>query len=486
MQKTKSQLFRDSFWSAVSAAASALFGIVYLVAIGNHWRSEALGVFTLAFSIYMLSAAVISAGIHNAVLFRAALAGENSKAASLAVYTGLAISLLFGIVGSGCFFGLIPVIGRIFQHDHLIFMLKILSVALVFFVLNKTLAGILNAAMRMRMLAVIDIARGIIIGAGIFLLIGLEAGYTLIPYGVLVAEICLSVFMLFDCLRRHRMAGLQMSEAKQLIGFGWKTTLLNIMADFDLRLDILFVGHFAEASIVGVYSVASTIAKGFWLLPNAVQKVTNPLIVSLYSEGNLEKIHRIVDVVARLGTMGFFILGCLLVVLIEPVVKFAFPHQPDLHLAVYPLYLLLPGTIVFTGIAMLASAPCASIGRPENSVKYITIRILINAVLNAILVPFFFDKGAAAATTFALIGSLLYYAHLFKRYLGFQLPLKFLFLLCAAFCMVAFLKFTLAHLPLVAAAVIAGFVPLFILWLYRLDFISREDNRLILSILPHP
>ena len=482
MKKNRKLIVRDSFWSSISAISSALFGIVYLVAIGNHWESDALGVFTLTFSIYMFSAAVISAGIHNAILYRAALAGDDSRRASISVYTGLSVSLLFGILGSLLFYASIPIVGRIFQHDNLVFMLGLFSVALLFFILNKTLTGILNAALRMRLLAVVDITRGIIIGAVIFFLMAVGKNYTLVPLGVLLAEVCLSVLMLFECFRMHRPARPQFAEAKQLIGFGWKTTLLNIMADFDLRLDVLFVGHFADAAVVGVYSVASTIAKGFWLLPNAIQKVTNPLIVTLYSEGNLEKIHRVVDVVIRLGTLVFFLLGCLLVLLMEPMMKVAFPHQADLHLAIYPLYLLLPGTILFTGVAMLASAPCASIGRPENSVKYITIRILINAILNAAMVPVLLDKGAAAATTCALIGSLLYYAHLFKKYLDFELPLKYLFLLCAAFCLVAILNHALSSLPLAAALLIAGFILALLFLLYRFQLINKNDGQLVLSL----
>jgi O-antigen/teichoic acid export membrane protein len=486
MTVTRNQLYKDSFWASVSAVSNTLFGVLYLIMIGNYWKSEGLGIFFLSLSLYIIGSTICNIGIHNATLYRVASSGKDAAQASLAAYTGIVISLVLGVSGGVILFFCSSFLSEFFHHEHVGIMMKLYASALPLFLVNKTMSEILNAHLRMRLLAGTQILRGLILCVYITNLIYFRLSYITIPIGVILSEIFIFFILLSACIRTHKPSFPSMKVAKKLLDFGWKTSLLNIIADLDLRIDILFIGFFSDISRVGIYSIASSIAKAFWILPNAIQKVTNPLIVSLYSEGNMHKIHRVLDVLLRLGTILFFFIGCFLVIMAKPMLHIFYPGQSDLISSAYPLYLLLPGTVIFTGIAMVASAPCASIGRPENSVKYISVRIMANFVMNLILVPFLFDKGAAIATTFAIVISVGFYAHLFKKYLMFSFPLKKLLLLFIIFCALIYLKISFEPLTILHAILFFLIIAALSTRFYYSGFIHRGDKELLCDLLNVP
>jgi O-antigen/teichoic acid export membrane protein len=486
MNQTRNQLFKHTFWASAAALSNSLFGITYLILIGNYWKSEGLGIFSLSLSMYIISSTIFNIGIHNAALYKVASSGIDELQASVAAYTGMILSLVLGFLGGVILFFSSSFLGELFQHDHIGMMIKLYAVALPLFLINKTMAGILNAHFRMRVLASTDFLRGFILCVYIVTLIFFGLSYLTIPVGVIFSEICIFIILSISCFRIHKPKLPSTTVIKKLINFGWKTSLLNIIADLDLRLDILFIGFFADTSRVGIYTIAASIAKAFWLFPTAIQKVTNPLFVSLYTEGNLEKIHRVLDVLLRLGTVSFVFIGCLLVIFVKPILYFLFPAQPDLVSAIYPLYLLLPGTVIFTGIAMLASAPCASIGHPENSIKYISIRIAVNALMNLILVPFLFENGAALATTISILVSLGYYAYLFKKFLMFSVPLKQLFFLLSTFCLFLYLKVLFENLTSWYSFLCLFIILVLVIVFYFMGIIKHDDKKLLSALIDVP
>lgn len=361
-------------------------------------------------------------------------------------------------------------------------MVKLFCFALPLFLINKTALGILNAHRRMRLIAGVNVMRGGIILFYLVSVVIFKAGLITIPYGFIIAESAIAVLLLAACVRTHKLATPSLQQSKRLISFGWKTSLAGIIGDINARLDILIIGIFWDVSIVGMYSVASAVAKGLWLIPGAVQRVTNPLIVQLYSSGEKEKLHRTMDVLLRLGTPLFIIIGLAIAVYIKPLIGLAYAGQSDMLGAAVPLYFLLPGAAIFSSIAMLGSAPSTSIGRPENALKLVSVVFGVNLLMNFTLVPFFAAAGAASATTISLLVALTYFSYLCKEYLDFSVPLTRLFLLFFVFCLlivsVTAFESVVSHLILLVTGLIVIIATLTIL-----GMVHKSDWNLIRSVL---
>lgn len=479
---SRKRLVSDSAWSVITAIFNSAFGFAYLVIVGNYWKSYGLGIFSLCASLYLIGSLLFNIGIHSAVLYEVAASGEDKKRASTFAYTALIISLVFGVLGGAIGFILAPLIAAAYNQPLMTGMIKLFSLAMPLFLINKTATGILNAHRRMRLIAGVNIIRGAVILVYILGAATLKAGFVTIPYGFILAESVIIVLLLAACIRTHKLTAPSLHQAKQLISFGWKTGLSGVIGDINARLDILVIGIFWDASIVGVYSIASAVAKGLWVVPSAIQRVTNPLIVQLYSSGQKEKLHRTMDVLFRLGTPLFIIIGLAIAIYIKPLVILCYPEQPDMLGAAVPLYFLLPGVAIFSAVAMLGTAPSTSIGRPENALKLISAVFGVNLLMNFALVPFFAAAGAAVATTISLLLALIYFAWLCRKCLDFAVPLARLSLLFSVFCLlivsVAMLESVVSRLITLAAGLI-----IIIGTLAALRIVRKSDSELIHELL---
>jgi len=416
------------------------------------------------------------------VLYEVAASGEDEKRASNFVYTAVLSSFVLGVLGGTVGFVSAPLIAAALSQPQMTGMLKLFAYALPLFLINKTAHGILNAHRRMRLIAGVRIMRG-----GIILLYFLsaaisKASFVTIPYGFILAELLIVVLVLTACFRTHRFAKPSVRRAKGLISFGWRAALSNVIGDINSRLDILVIGIFWNASIVGIYSVAAAVAKGLWLIPGAIQNVTNPLIVQLYSSGEKEKLHRTMDVLFRLGTSLFIMIGLAIIIYIKPLIGLCYPGQLDILGAAVPLYFLLPGVAIFCGVTMLGSAPSTSIGRPENALKTSFAVFGVNLLMNFALVPFFASVGAASATTVSLLVALIYFSYLCRKHLDFTVSLTKLSMLFSVICLLVVSVTVFENIVSHLIVLVTGLV-IIIAILILLGMIRKSDWSLIHSAL---
>ena len=482
IEVSRKRLVSDSAWSVITAIFNSAFALAYLIVVGNYWESSGLGVFALCASLYLIGSLLFNVGIHSAVLYEVAASGEDKKRASAFAYTALFSSLILGLSGGIICFISAPLIAAAYHQPLMTGMMKLFSLAMPLFLINKTATGILNAHRRMQLIAAVNIIRGALI---LFYMLGtaiLKTGFVTIPYGFILAESLIAVLLLAACVRTHKPAAPSLQRAKQLISFGWKTALSGVIGDINARLDILVIGIFWDSTIVGMYTVASALGKGLWLIPGAIQKVTNPLIVQLYSTDQKDKLHRTMDVLIRLGTALFIVISLIIVIYIKPLIRLCYPQQLDMLGAAAPLYFLLPGVAIFSSIAMLGSAPSTSIGRPENALKLIFTVFSVNLLMNFVLVPSFAAAGAAVATTISLLLAFIYFTWLCKKYLDFTVPLTRLLSLFAVLSLLivsAVVFESIVHHFIMLAAGLIIIIGAVIL----LRIVRKSDAALIRSIL---
>jgi O-antigen/teichoic acid export membrane protein len=453
------------------------------VVVGNYWGSSGLGIFSLCVSLYLVGSVLFNVGIHNAVLYEVAASGEDKERASGFVYTALLSSLTLGLLGGAVSYVLAGSMAAVFRKPQMAGMVEVFALALPLFLVNKTALGVLNAHRRMRLIAAVDVMRD---GIMLIYLIGvaiLKADFVTIPYGFVLAESLIAVLLLTACFRTHRLAAPSLRCAKGLTAFGCKVALSGVIGMINSRLDILVIGFFwKDPSVAGVYTVAAALAKGLWIIPSAIQRVTNPLIVQLYTSGEKQKLHRTMDVLLRQGTVLFIFIGLVIIAFIKPLISLFYPGQPDMLGAAIALFFLMPGTVITAGYVMIGTATSSSIGMPGNALKTSWIVLGINLVLNFLLVPRLAGIGAAMATTVSLLGGLAYFRYLANKHLDFVVPVRKFSVLFAAFCLLTALSVKFEGVGWGLGFLVIGSIVM-VAVLLILQMVRKSDWNLIQSIL---
>ncbi len=432
-QISSKNLSKNSLWSVMAALINALTGIVTIIIVGNNWHSEGVGVFSLSISIYIIISIIFNLGISQAIIYKIATA-KDKQTMSVYIYSALLLSCVLGIVAGLLAYLLPPLLTSIYNNMVIVQLVSKLSLAMPLFILNRTIIGIFNANQKMKFIAFIQLTRSCTIIFGFLYIQWVNTDLLAFPIAFIISEFIIFIILIINCLINFQVSFPALQMIKELISFGWKMTLSGIFADLNYRIDILIISAYWSSSEVGIYTIASTIAKGLWLIPDAIQRVSYPLIVKLYSENMKEKLFRTLDVLIRFGTIFFILIGLFLALFIGYILNFIFPNQPDMLQASRPLYYLLPGAVLYACLAMVAAAPASSIGKPENELKRLMLTFAINIILNLILIPYYGFIGAALATTIASVtGGVMFFVYLLKKHLSFTLPVMKYIILHLAF-----------------------------------------------------
>ena len=416
---SKKKLSGESLWSIGASLLVAVFGIGYIVIIGNQWGSNGLGIFSLSLSIYFFGSILGNLGLHQAIIFEIA---QETEQAGQTITTGLLGSLGMGIMTGTLGYLAADLIAGVFQQPSMKPMIQLFCLAMPLFLLNKTLQGVYNAYRDLKLLSLSQILRGASILIALLVLLWQDQSLELIPYAFIAAESLLLLIFGMILLLKYPLGLPQWQIFKKLLAFGWKSSLSGVLSDANSRLDIIVIGLFWSASTVGVYTLATHLAKGLWLLPGAVQRVTNPLLVQLYAKKDWVRLEQTIQRLLKLGIPFFILLSGGLALTAEWLITILYPAQPEMLGALLPLYLLLPGSILFASISLIGSAPSSSIGKPENALYIMLGTLISNLVLNLALVPIYGNAGAAIATGISLLIATGIFAFFTQKYLNLHLP----------------------------------------------------------------
>lgn len=186
--------------------------------------------------------------------------------------------------------------------------------------------------------------------------------------------------------------GLHRKVLRELLGFGLKGYLANLLTFFNYRLDSLIVNGLLGVASVGIYSVAVAVAEVIWNVAGALSIVMFPHISSL----ERVEANRLTPVVSRnvwfvtlVAVVGMAVIGRWLI---------EFVFGPVMLAAVTPLLLLLPGVVALSGAKILSSY-LSGIGRPIYATWIAAGSLALTVALDLALIPRFGISGAAAASS---------------------------------------------------------------------------------------
>lgn len=187
---------------------------------------------------------------------------------------------------------------------------------------------------------------------------------------------------------------LDWAYTRQVMGYGLRAHVSNIIAFLNYRADMFLLNLFTGAAAVGVYSVAVGLAERMWIVSSSVSTVMLPRIASL--DGEETKRRQLTPLIARHVLWFSLAMGMVTWALARWGIVLLYS---DAYLeSATALRLLLPGIVALSFSKIMAN-DIAGRGRPEINSRQSAIAFGVNIIANLILIPRLGVGGAALATT---------------------------------------------------------------------------------------
>lgn len=166
------------------------------------------------------------------------------------------------------------------------------------------------------------------------------------------------------------------------------------------RLDVMMLGWLADISEVGRYGIALQIAALATIGPNIVHSIVQPQIARFHAQRDLDTLQHETTKAARLG-FGLALAAMAVLALFGDTVVLGLVGE-DFKIAIPTFLILGSARVLFSAMGPVGIALNMT-GNARMTASLTMASALLNAVLNALLIPPYGAIGAAWATGFSLI-----------------------------------------------------------------------------------
>jgi O-antigen/teichoic acid export membrane protein len=440
------KLQRDVLWNIAGLGVMGAAGIVLNVVILALYDAATLGVFNQTFAAYIFFSQFAAGGVHFSALRYGAERARRPATFRAVGRSAVVVTCVLALIATALFLSLRGPVAAVLDSPGVGVGMGWAAAGLFLFAVNKVLLALVNAQRRMKLYAVLQAARPLVMVAA---LIGLWLGGSpgaMLPAVFSIAELALSI-VLTACLPGlwRLKSGLRLRILAHWIGvhlhFGLRSFLSGVLVELNTRVDVLMLGYFSTDVVVGLYSFAAMLAEGFFQLLVVLRSNFNPILVTLLARRRLQpRLPHTKGAPLRLGPehegelAGFIRRGKLWTyALFVPVAAIA--------AACYPLGLIVLEAfgvngvlweswpvfvILMAGVAASAGyLPFGNIllqaGRPGLHTWMVLLAVAFNIGGNLVLVPVLLATGAALATSASFIFTAVLIYALARRAIGVRI-----------------------------------------------------------------
>ncbi|MCP4148293.1 MAG: flippase [bacterium] len=409
----KKKFVKDVSWTLIATFIKSLSGILINILVGNFYQAEGLGIFGQVLAIYLILSIISTFGINNSVLKYTAECKEDPHTLRQLVTSALVLSVLLATTLIGLFHMIISLYPALITTSTIMPPLRNTLIALPFFSANKVLMGFLNGMRRMRLYSSVRSMRWLLIISFILYSYYTKKTLAFTLYAFPATEILLFLWLAIylktkrilpasrppvsaNPANREVRKNLWKTWIKKHLIFGGKTALTGSISELNNKIDILLIGFFMSNHDVGIYNLASSIARGFIMAASVVTLNFNPVISTLWAQKNTQLLK---EYIAKLKKGSRIVMIPLLVMagLMYPLFVTLF-MKSNAYMASVPIfYILLPG-IAIVSLFHWSGGLLSMAGYPGQSIKISSSALLFNIAANIILIPEIGIKGAALAT----------------------------------------------------------------------------------------
>jgi len=386
----------------ITLAASVLTSIVTARVLGP----EGKGQLTLILLVPMLSMTFGRMGIGHAVNYYA-----SKTSATKLIVNSFILSLVISLFLVAVTLPIANSLKNIFFKEIDTSLIIIITCFVPFYILNNHFISLLQGLYKIKIRNLLLVTQSVVNFILLILLTGvlflnLESALAASIAALILVVILSAIYLLKD-LKTEEIR-LDFNLMKQLLNFGFKSHIGNILKDLSYRSDILIISYFLSARDVGYYAIAVTIAEVLWKIPDAVGTVLLPRVAQM----NSSSARLFTPVVSRIVFIPV-LLACLLILLLSrPIIIFAFGK--DFIPAIPVLIILLPGILAFAIWKIIANDLLAQ-GHPVKYSFTSGVALVTMILLDLLLIPKFGINGAAIASTLSYIAATVSIIYIYTR-----------------------------------------------------------------------
>lgn len=390
----------DALWSYMAFAIMALSGVALNFTLGMTRGAEAVGVFNQTMAFYVIASHFAVFGMHNSVLY---FCSAYPRHANTILRKAILPVFFVASAVSAAGFIFAPFIARALESPNLVLSLQLASLALLFFAFNKVVLAYLNSGLRMKVYAIAQSLRYLIILVCIIYICFEDIALSFLGITFLISEVVVSSFLLFLLARYKVFRTLQGPSdlRKMLIRFSYRSAGAGLLNEINLRIDVLVLGFFMSDQVVGLYSFAAIFVEGFYNVGLVIRNILNPYLVKAIKSGSYSDLEYFVKRMHPFNLIVSLTIFACVYFLYDPIIVDLlnmkdFAHAKDiivvlfLFMSVYFLF------IPFEEIVLISGRPLV------HTAIYLGV-ISFNLLFNIVLIPQYGVMGAALSTGSAFI-----------------------------------------------------------------------------------
>jgi len=394
----------DIQWAFISIFTSSLAHFILRIVLGRELGPEGLGIYTLAFTIYLFGMQFAAFGIGSALTKYVAEFIDDQATIRRYVSSGMTSSIFTGSLMGIVLYLLAPYIAiSFFKIPELEVLLQLIAICYPFIAIQKGVLGTLNGFRKMHLYALLNIVQNIlVVGISLALVLVFGLGVLGAVIGLVVSTIVIGVLCPF-LIRDHIRFDVALWDAPALRAttmFGFYVILANSISFLNTQINSILIGYYLNPTEVGIFAVSVLLAHTLTLIPSAVQTVTNPTMANLYGKGDIEGVRRIVYSTIKKSSLISVASAAFLAVFGSFIISFMFGEK--FQASYIPLLLLLVGSAIGASY-MVVGTTLSSIGKVNIIFRIGVICVALNIILNILLIPSFGIAGAAIATSITSI-----------------------------------------------------------------------------------
>jgi Membrane protein involved in the export of O-antigen and teichoic acid len=276
------KLSQDIAFSLGSFAVLAISGIVINIVITVFRDAAALGVFNIAYAVYIVASQVAVWGLHYSVLRHAAYHASDQEARGHMLLTAAVCSIAMGLGAGAVVFQAEPLFAVAFNSETTGAAIRNTALGLTVFPLNKVLIAYLNGLREMRAYAVLQALRYLMIMALVALVAASSLPIEVSTFCFFVAELLTLVTACLYIASRRLVGtlGFRRSWVVRHYQFGTKALAAGLFTEVNSRVDVLMIGIFLSDRATGIYSFAAMLVDGVYHVLAMVRINFNPILVA--------------------------------------------------------------------------------------------------------------------------------------------------------------------------------------------------------------
>lgn len=399
------KLSSDIAWTMGSFMILAMSGIVINIVVAYFRGTEDLGVFNLAYSVYIIVSQIAALGVHYSVLRYAAMNQENPRELGSMLGSALLVVTVLGLLMAGLVFVSEPLFARAYDSERAARAISFAALGIALFPASKVLISFLNGLRHMKAFSVLQAARYIMVAAVVTAFSVSDQDFTLASLCFVVAEIVtLAAAAIYIASQRLvQLMRIRKSWLREHTSFGGRSLLAGMFGEINTRVDVLCLGLFLGDREVGIYSFVAMLLDGLYHLLAMVRVNFNPVLVNCVRDSGWPEAQRLLRLSKRFIPLIMIALSAI-VFAFYWVVAFQLVPERGLQEGTVVLLILLGGLIATSPFIPFDNMMLIS-GYPGRQTLQQAVAFVVNVSLNLALIPLVGIEGAAIGTASSYLAS---------------------------------------------------------------------------------